>query len=525
MNYCSLYRYPAVIARGNRKKHVATAGEIFARRWVGIFLPAIAIDIGICYNVCAMEKRVHFYVSRKNVLTWLMALCLVGSAVARIVIPCVKGTGDSLNVWSQIVLPAAATLLYVFIVLADGQERFYKTAIPVCLMAVFYAIRPHTILGGGFIRFMYYTCLVFYCFLYTAISCGRIRWAWLLVALFGAPLGAMGWFLSKAYGSGSFLPVFLDFLPDILLFLGAFLMVFAIRVHSDGRYHPTWGDRADGRRIRSMNPIDQIVPFLMVHRNESSNLFANTVEVTQIERYIRQKRREGMTNFGINHVLVAAYARAVCKYPAINRFMSGQQIYSRGDDLQYCMTIKQSMSADSPDSVIKIHLKPTDTANDVYTKLSSAVEEVRNAPEESSLDSVVGALNLIPRLFLKFVVWLLKLLDYFGLIPKFLLEVSPFHASVYFTSMGSLGIPPVYHHLYNFGNIPIFVSFGRKRHAVETLEDGTQVSRKYVDMKITVDERIVDGFYYASFLKHFNRVLMHPELLDNPPEEVLQDID
>ena len=69
-----------------------------------------------------MEKRIHLYVSRKNVLTWLMALCLVGSAVARIVIPCVKGVWDELNVWSQIVLPVAATLLFVLITLINGKE-------------------------------------------------------------------------------------------------------------------------------------------------------------------------------------------------------------------------------------------------------------------------------------------------------------------------------------------------------------------------------------------------------------------
>ena len=70
-----------------------------------------------------MEKR-HLFVSRKNALTWLMALCLVGSAVARIVITGVKGIGYSQDVWSQIVLPVAATLLYVLITLINGKEMF-----------------------------------------------------------------------------------------------------------------------------------------------------------------------------------------------------------------------------------------------------------------------------------------------------------------------------------------------------------------------------------------------------------------
>ena len=128
-------------------------------------------------------------------------------------------------------------------------------------------------------------------------------------------------------------------------------------------------------------------------------------------------------------------------------------------------------------------------------------------------------------MFLKFAVWLLKTLDYFGLLPGFLLEVSPFHGSLFFTSMGSLGIPPVYHHLYDFGNLPVFGAFGMKRRAYEVTEDGSVVQRKYVDVKFTLDERIVDGYYYAAFFKHYKRILAHPEILDRPPEEVLKDID
>ena len=135
------------------------------------------------------------------------------------------------------------------------------------------------------------------------------------------------------------------------------------------------------------------------------------------------------------------------------------------------------------------------------------------------------ALRLIPGLLLKFLVWLLKLLDYFGLLPKFLLELSPFHGSLFFTSMGSLGIQPIYHHLYDFGNLPAFGAFGAKRKALEVQEDGTVVQRKYVDIKFVLDERICDGFYYATFFKYYKRLLRNPEVLDNPPEEVVQDID
>ena len=479
-----------------------------------------------------MENKTRFYVSRKNALTWLMALCLVGSAVARIVFPGLKGTGETPEVWSQIVLPVAATLLYVLIVLLNGKEMFYKTAIPVWMMGIYYALRPHIIVGGSpFILAMYYICIASFCILYTAITSGKIKYAWLLLPLLLAPLCAIVYahrqYDGMIWASSANIPApYQLVLADYLLFGGLILLVFAIRIHADGKYHPTWGDRNDGRKIRTLAPMAQITAYFQVERNTCSNLFEESFEITHIDRYIRQKRREGLTDFGITHVLLAAYVRGIAKYPQLNRFISGQKVYSRGDDIQYCMVIKKEMTVDSPDTGIKVHLNPADTAEDVYRKLNAVVENVKATQElDSNLDGLIQYLNLIPSIVLKFTVWFLKLLDYFGMLPKFLTELSPFHGSIFLTSMGSLGIPPIYHHLYDFGNLPVFGAFGCKRKAVEVQEDGSIVTRKYVDVKFVLDERICDGYYYATFFKYYRRLLAHPEVLDNPPETVVTDID
>lgn len=471
-----------------------------------------------------MEKRIHYYVSNKNVLTWLMALCLVCSAVARIALSGVKGTGDALYMWSQIVLPTAATLLYVLIVLLRGQEHFYQTAIPMWLITFYYAFAVTNYGFSKMVVVLYWVAMLSFVVAYTQITAGRSRRAWLLLFLFACPLAALLYLNRQLLLTGNLLssPTLLS---DLLLIAGWFLLVLAIRVHPAGQYHPTWGDRSDGRRVRTLPPMAQVEPYLMVHRNESCNLFADSFEITHIERYIRQKRKEGLTSFGLMHVLLAGYVRTMAKYPALNRFLAGQKVYSRGDDIQFCLTVKKDMTTDSPDTVIKVHFTPYDTAIDVYNKLNAEIEHVKNTPLDSGMDNTAAALTMIPGLLLKFTVWLLRTLDYFGLLPKFLLEVSPFHGSVFFTSMGSLGIPPIYHHLYNFGNLPIFGAFGCKRRATELLEDGTVVERKYIDVNFTLDERIVDGFYYAAVFKYLKRILRHPEVLDLPPEEVLTDID
>ncbi len=175
-------------------------------------------------------------------------------------------------------------------------------------------------------------------------------------------------------------------------------------------------------------------------------------------------------------------------------------------------------------TAIKLHLKPTDTVYDIYRKYDEAIQKVKSTPLNSTLDQTIRAFTMLPGLLFKFVVWLLKTLDYFGLLPKFLLEVSPFHGSVFFTSMGSLGIPAIVHHLYDFGNLPVFVAFGCKYRRNEVANDGTVLHKKYIDMTFNLDERICDGFYYATVLKYLRRLLDNPERLDTPPEKVEEDI-
>ena len=250
-----------------------------------------------------------------------------------------------------------------------------------------------------------------------------------------------------------------------------------------------------------------VSPYIMVTRNTSSNFFRDTVEITEIEKYIREKRREGLKNFGIMHVIIAAYVRAVSQRPAVNRFIAGQKIYARDEYIEMSLVVKKEMSADSPDTCIK-------------PEQNKATAELNN-----NFDNTAKLFSFIPGVLLKFAVWLLKLLDYFDLLPRKLTMASPFHASFFITSMGSLGIPPIYHHLYDFGNIPVFLAFGSKYRKHEVNADGTVSERKYVDITAVTDERICDGFYYASAFKLMRTYLKNPSILDEPVLGPVRDVD
>ena len=472
-----------------------------------------------------MENRVHLYVSRQNFFTRLASVLLMYSLVARVVVFGFTKHAGTVGFWGQIVLPMAATLLYLFIILADGEECFYKTTIPVGMMALYGGICILHVIQSRLYISLFFIALMFLTLVYGEITSGvRKQMVWCLPCILLNTL-VIVLYNNRPVVLGKSWDGLVRIHADLICIIACFLLSFAIRSHPVGQYHRRWGDRSDGRRLRSLAPMDQVSPYIMVNRNGSTNSFEESFEITNADRYIRQKRREGLIGFSIMHVFLACYCRTLAKYPGLNRFIAGQKVYSRGDDIQFCLTIKKEMSTTAPETIIKVHLNPRDTAADVYRKVNTALAEAKEAPLDSSFDNTARALMMVPGVFLKFLVWLLKFLDYFGLLPKFLLEISPFHGSIFFTSMGSLGIPPIYHHLYDFGNLPVFGAFGCKRRAIEVQEDGTLVQKKYVDFRFTLDERIVDGFYYATFFKHFRRLVMHPELLDTPPEEVQDDID
>jgi len=286
-----------------------------------------------------------------------------------------------------------------------------------------------------------------------------------------------------------------------------------------------FGDRSDGYKVRTINPMNKMMPYIMPMRCDACNTYADMFDVSKTDKFCRQKVKEGKTNFTFLHIMIAAYVRAISQRPALNRFVSGQKIYAR-KDIQIVMAVKKTMDIDAPDTIIKVRFEPDDTVDEIYEKFNAAVTEVTSKPDDkSSFDKLNKVLAFIPGLFCRWTVKFLNFLDYFGWLPKKLLWLSPFHGSMIITSMGSLGIRPIYHHIYNFGNLPVFLAYGGRRSVLSTDRDGNVITKKYIELKAVTDERICDGFYYASAFKIIKRHVENPELLDVKPAEVFEDID
>lgn len=289
------------------------------------------------------------------------------------------------------------------------------------------------------------------------------------------------------------------------------------------KYKRRFGDRKEGRLLRSLPAFAKFVPFIMPTRNDACNQYEESFEVSDVDRRLRKLRVDGYKGIGILHFIIAAYIRGVSMLPGMNRFVVGRRIYAR-DNIEVVMTVKRSLAIDATETTIKVVFEPTDTIFDVYRKMSEKIDEIKTVEGNNNTEDVAEAMCKAPRFLLRFALTILRIMDYFGWLPQSLLDASPFHGSMIITDLASLRIGPIYHHIYNFGTLPVFISFGAKRHAYELDRHGNMVDRKYVDCKFVMDERTVDGHYYAQFLQAFRYICQHPEIVETPPSKVVEDV-
>ena len=227
-----------------------------------------------------------------------------------------------------------------------------------------------------------------------------------------------------------------------------------------------FGDRKEGRLVRSLPGFAKFIPFIMPQRNDRFIHYEESFEITALDRRLRQLRVGGFKGIGILHFIIAAYIRCISMLPGVNRFVAGRRIYAR-DDIEVVMTVKRSISLEATETTIKVHFEPTDTIFDVYRKMNEKIDEIKTTEDNNNTEDIADAFARMPRFLIRLVLAFLRMLDYFGWLPQPILEASPFHGSMIITDLGSLRIGPVYHHIYNFGTLPVFIAFGAKYHKYE----------------------------------------------------------
>lgn len=277
--------------------------------------------------------------------------------------------------------------------------------------------------------------------------------------------------------------------------------------------------RADGKRVRNADPMYRVAAHIMNKRVDSMNMITIDIPYEPMQEYINQKRKEGIS---ISHMslVIAAYLRTMAKYPELNRFIVNKKPYQR-KEIAVGMVVLQSLESHEG-TMSKMYFDKKDTIFDVNNKINTYVTENREAPENNGTEKIIKFLLSFPGL-LTVGVGLFKLLDRYGLLPKFIINMSPFHMSLGITNLASIRTNHIYHHCYEFGTTSVFMAMGNLRE-VPKRKGGEIVFERSLPIGVTMDERICSGSYFATAFRYMKKMLANPELLEQPPEEIAPDI-
>jgi len=268
--------------------------------------------------------------------------------------------------------------------------------------------------------------------------------------------------------------------------------------------------RPDGKPAEKVPAYRRMMPYIMTGKNTSAVYFRMVVDVENALKFMENPpdNLKGLLTPTI--LFLRAAVKVLAKYPRLNRFVSGRRLYQR-DGIYISFSAKKAFDEDAPIVVIKMRFDPEESLEQMAKRVRDELAKGRS-DEESYTDKETKLLLKLPRFLLRLVVRLQTVLDYFNLLPKSFIEHDLFYASLFMANLGSIGLEAAYHHLYEYGNIPIFVTIGRIQ-PMPFVEGDRLVLRRAVEVKITYDERVEDGFYAARALEYLKHLMQNPEKL------------
>lgn len=279
-----------------------------------------------------------------------------------------------------------------------------------------------------------------------------------------------------------------------------------------------FGDRRDGVWIKETDPMHAFVPYLYPNRADNEAFISERIDLEEINRYIEEKNSAGLQDpYKLFHVLLAAIVKTLTLRPKMNRFIKGYRIYQR-KTLTLAFVVKKKFADEGKEALAFVEFDEKDTIETIREKLYSEINQCRGEKMDNSTAGM-DLLTKMPRFLLRFVVWMLHKLDFYGRVPEFLIKTDPNHATCFITNLGSIGLRPGYHHLNNWGTNSIFVIIGEKKLRPVYDEEGNMRMKETLDLGLTLDERIADGYYYSKTVKLLKYLLNNPELLERPAGE------
>jgi len=270
--------------------------------------------------------------------------------------------------------------------------------------------------------------------------------------------------------------------------------------------------RPDGTLVKDEVPMYYLVPHIMVHRHDSMNMITVDIPLDPLRDYMNEKRKEGVR---ISHLalIICAYLRAAKHFPAVNRFIVNKRIYQRNE---FCVSMVVLRPGEDNDTMSKIYFDMDDNIFDVQRKIDTYITENRKDNNDNSLDSLMKTLLKLGGL-LRAGINLIRWADWHNLLPKAIIDASPFHASLLITNLASIRTNHIYHHVYDFGTTSVGIAMGNFREVPRRNGDEIVFDR-CIPLGVVMDERVASGHYFAQFFAHIKKELSNPVLMEGPNE-------
>ena len=276
-----------------------------------------------------------------------------------------------------------------------------------------------------------------------------------------------------------------------------------------------WGDRRDATLLRDIDSMHYIMPLMYPNRCDNEAFISETIDLTNAMAYLERKNAaQPEYKYNIFQIIVTAVLKTITLRPQLNRFIANYNLYQR-NEVSAAFTIKRIFSDSGDEALAFIHSKPEFTLEDIRSEIYRQVSYVRHEGKDQSTESM-DALQKIPGVFKKLLGVVARFLDRHGWMPQSVIATDPYQSSVLLANLGSIKLHSGYHHLTNWGTTSLFCIVGEMKKRKLMDDQGNEAVRMSIDIGLTVDERISDGYYCAKSVRLLKKLLDNPELLEQP---------
>lgn len=283
-----------------------------------------------------------------------------------------------------------------------------------------------------------------------------------------------------------------------------------------------WGDRKDGVLLRDLDGMHFITPLIYPNRCDNESYIRETIDLTNMNAFLK-KKNEAETEFPYTmfHIIVAGLVKTITLRPKMNRFIANKNFYQR-NEVSMSFVVKKQFADEAAEALAVIHAKDESNVESIHEDLRHQILDCKDVHKVDSSTGNMDFFNHMPRFLGKFLVWILTRLDIHGWIPASIIETDPYYTTCVISNLGSIKLNCGYHHLTNWGTCSVFCIIGEKSKRPVYHEDGTIEMREMLDLGLTIDERLADGYYYSKTIRLLKKLLENPELLETPANQEVE---